>query len=305
MAGIDITPDAQGKVRDLYDLGDRLLLVATDRISAFDYILEDEIPYKGQVLTQLSKFWFDLLDGVVENHLISTDVADLPEQFQPYADYLRGGEAPTLAHLRDKLLAQPEPQARDLALSLELFTSGTLDAFAHPTNVDTRNRLLVYDIMDLGRQLKTMGLLVITDAMLNRVTDNWRAGRRTHIFIDEFHVVFENEYSGAFFNSAWRRFRKRNAYPTAITQNVEYLLDSVQASTMLSNSEFIVMLNQAASDREKLARLLNISNEQMSYVTNADAGCGLLRYGGAIVPFANRFPRDTELYRLMTTKPGE
>ena len=222
-----------------------------------------------------------------------------------YADYLRGGEAPTLAHLRDKLLAQPEPQARDLALSLELFTSGTLDAFAHPTNVDTRNRLLVYDIMDLGRQLKTMGLLVITDAMLNRVTDNWRAGRRTHIFIDEFHVVFENEYSGAFFNSAWRRFRKRNAYPTAITQNVEYLLDSVLASTMLSNSELIVMLNQAAADRGKLGELLNISREQMGYITNAEAGCGLLRYGGAIVPFANRFPRDTELYRLMTTKPGE
>lgn len=222
-----------------------------------------------------------------------------------YADYLRGGEAPTLAHLRDKLLAQPEPQARDLALSLELFTSGTLDAFAHPTNVDTRNRLLVYDIMDLGRQLKTMGLLVITDAMLNRVTDNWRAGRRTHIFIDEFHVVFENEYSGAFFNSAWRRFRKRNAYPTAITQNVEYLLDSVLASTMLSNSELIVMLNQAAADRGKLGGLLNISREQMGYITNAEAGCGLLRYGGAIVPFANRFPRDTELYRLMTTKPGE
>lgn len=118
-------------------------------------------------------------------------------------------------------------------------------------------------------------------------------------------LVFENEYSGNFFNSAWRQFRKRNAYPTAITQNVEYLLDSVQASTMLSNSEFIVMLNQAASDREKLARLLNISNEQMSYVTNADAGCGLIKYGSALVPFVNRFPKDTQLYKLMTTKPGE
>ena len=122
---------------------------------------------------------------------------------------------------------------------------------------------------------------------------------------DEFHVVFENEQSGVFFNSAWRQFRKRGAYPTAITQNVEYLLDSVQASTMLSNSEFIVMLNQAASDREKLAKLLNISKEQMSYVTNADAGCGLIRYGSALVPFINRFPRDTKLYELMTTKPGE
>ena len=131
----------------------------------------------------------------------------------------------------------------------------------------------------------------------------WR--RRTHVFLDEFHVVFENEQSGVFFNSAWRQFRKRGAYPTAITQNVEYLLDSVQASTMLSNSEFIVMLNQAASDREKLAKLLNISKEQMSYVTNADAGCGLIRYGSALVPFINRFPRDTKLYELMTTKPGE
>jgi hypothetical protein len=138
-----------------------------------------------------------------------------------YADYRSGGPLPTLMVLRDKLLAQSEPEAHGLALSLELFTSGTLDAFAHPTNVDTQNRMVVYDIMDLGKQLKTMGLLVITDAMLNRVTDNWRHGKRTHIFVDEFHVVFENEYSGAFFNSAWRRFRKRNAFPTAITQNVE------------------------------------------------------------------------------------
>ena len=118
-------------------------------------------------------------------------------------------------------------------------------------------------------------------------------------------MVFESEQGAGFFNSAWRQFRKRNAYPTAITQNVEYLLDSVQASTMLSNSEFIIMLNQAASDREKLSKLLNISNEQMSYVTNADAGCGLIRYGSALVPFVNRFPKDTKLYDLMTTRPGE
>lgn len=116
---------------------------------------------------------------------------------------------------------------------------------------------------------------------------------------------FRALYSGNFFNSAWRQFRKRNAYPTAITQNVEYLLDSVQASTMLSNSEFIIMLNQAASDREKLAKLLNISKEQMSYVTNADAGCGLIKYGSALVPFVNRWPRQTKLYDLMTTRPGE
>ena len=164
---------------------------------------------------------------------------------------------------------------------------------------------MVYDILDLGKQLKTMGLLVFTDAMLNRVTENWKQGKRTHIFLDEFHVVFENEYSGAFFNSAWRRFRKRNAFPTAITQNVEYLLDSVLASTMISNSEYIVMLNQAEPDRAKLATLLNISTEQMGYITNADAGCGLVKYGSSLVPFVNRFPTNTRLYKLMTTKPGE
>lgn len=119
------------------------------------------------------------------------------------------------------------------------------------------------------------------------------------------YVVFQNPYSADFFDSAWRRFRKRGAYPTAITQNVEYLLDSVQASTMLSNSEMLILLNQAPSDREKLAALLNISPEQTSYITNAPAGCGLLRYGGALVPFKNQFPKDTELYRLMTTKPDE
>lgn len=140
---------------------------------------------------------------------------------QVYRDYQQGGKLPTLIVLHDKLLEQPEPEAKELALSLELFTSGTLDAFAHPTNVDTNNRMVVYDIMDLGKQLKTMGLLVITDAMINRVTENWRRGVRTHIVIDEFHVVFESSYSATFFTSAWRRFRKRNAYPTAITQNVE------------------------------------------------------------------------------------
>lgn len=222
-----------------------------------------------------------------------------------YKDAKEVGYMPTLSTLRLKLLEQPEPQAKDIALSLELFTTGSLDIFGHGSNVDLDKRVTVFDIHGLGAQLKPTALLVITDTMLNRVTLNWKRGKRTHIFIDEFHVVFENEYSASFFNSAWRQFRKRNAYPTAITQNVEYLLDSVQASTMLSNSEFLIMLNQAASDREKLGRLLNISNEQMSYITNADTGCGLIKYGSALVPFVNRFPKNTKLYELMTTKPGE
>ena len=222
-----------------------------------------------------------------------------------YREYTETAVMPTLTTLREHLLAQPEPEAKQIALALELYTTGSLDIFGKQSNVNLDKRVIVFDIHDLGAQLKPTGLLVITDTILNRVSVNWKKGKRTHVFLDEFHVVFENEYSAQFFNSAWRQFRKRNAYPTAITQNVEYLLDSVQASTMLSNSEFIVMLNQAASDREKLAGLLNISNEQLSYITNAEPGCGLIRYGGSLVPFVNRFPKNTKLYQMMTTRPGE
>ncbi len=222
-----------------------------------------------------------------------------------YRESQVSGETPTLATLRDKLLEQPEKEAQQIALSLELYTTGSLDIFGHQSNVDLDKRIVVFDLHALGSQLKPTGLLVMTDTILNRVTLNWKQGKRTHVFIDEVHVVFENEFSAQFFNSAWRQFRKRNAWPTAITQNVEYLLDSVQASTMLSNSEFLVMLNQAASDRERLAQLLNISDEQMSYITNAESGCGLIRYAGSLVPFENRFPKNTKLYHLMTTTAGE
>jgi hypothetical protein len=300
--------DPEREYASLVDaLGGEVIRIAAgseDHINALDMTdgygdSADPIYDKSEFVLSL----FSQLDaggiGSKERSLIDRCTRDI------YTEHRKGGPLPTLALLHDRLAAQDEPLAQGLALSLEIFTSGSLDAFAHPTNVRTDSRIVVYDIMDLGKALKTMGLLVITDQMLNRVTENWRRGRRTHIFLDEFHVVFENEHSGAFFNSAWRRFRKRNAYPTAITQNVEYLLDSVLASTMLSNSEFIVMLNQAASDRARLAKLLNISEEQMGYITNAEAGSGLIRYGNALVPFVNRFPKDTELYRLMTTKPTE
>ena len=220
-------------------------------------------------------------------------------------DQKKTGKVPTLCTLREKLLEQPEQEARDLALTMELYTSGSLNIFAHETNVDTKNRIQSYDIHDLGEELKQPGFVTITDAMINRVNYNWAHGKKTHIFVDEFHIAYENEYSGNFFTSAWRQFRNRNAAPCAITQNVEYMLDSVQASTMVSNSEFVVMLNQAESDHERLSKLLNISPEQMSYVNGSEAGCGLMRYGSALVPFVNRFPANTELYKLITTKPGE
>ena len=282
----------------------RIAAGSRDHINAMDMV--DGYGDGGDPVIEKSQFilsLFEQLDkkgiNAKERSIIDRCVGEV------YEEYQHGGAVPTLRVLREKFLEQEEPEAQDLALVSELFTNGSLDAFAHESNVDVNNRIMVYDIFDLGKQLKTMGLLVITDAMLNRVTENWKQGKRTHIFLDEFHVVFENEYSGAFFNSAWRRFRKRNAFPTAITQNVEYLLDSVLASTMISNSEYIVMLNQAEPDRAKLATLLNISTEQMGYITNADAGCGLVKYGSSLVPFVNRFPTNTRLYKLMTTKPGE
>ncbi len=211
----------------------------------------------------------------------------------------------TLCTVREKLLEQPEPEAQDIALTMELYTSGSLDIFAHETNVDTKNRIISYDIHDLSEDLKQPGFVTITDAMLNRVNFNWAQGKKTHVIVDEFHIAYENEYSGNFFTSAWRQFRKRNASPVAITQNVDYLLDAPQARSMLSNSEFIVMLNQAEKDQERLSQLLNISPEQMRYVNGSEAGSGLLRYGNALVPFINKFPKDTELYRLITTRLSE
>lgn len=222
-----------------------------------------------------------------------------------YADYQKGGKIPTLCVLREKLMEQEEQEAKDIALAMEIFTEGSLNVFSYETNVDLNNRMVVFDIMDLKEKLRTMGLLVVTDAMLNRVTENWKKGKRTHLFIDEFHVVFQDPYSAEFFDSAWRRFRKRNAFPTAITQNVDFLLHNDMSRNMISNSEFIVMLNQSTGDREALGRLLNISEDQLDAVKDKPAGTGLIRYGSAIVPFTNQFPKNTELYKLMTTKPGE
>lgn len=292
----------------LREFGAEIIHIAAgsdDHINAMDMV-EGYSDTKNPI-AQKSQFIMSLLEQLDQTRELTSIDKSIIDRCtgDVYRNYRNGGPLPTLPALRKLLLTQPEPEARDLALSLELFTKGSLNAFAYPTNVNTQCRILVYDILDLGEQLKTMGLLVITDAILNRVTENWRAGRRTHVYLDEFHVVYENPYSSMFFTSAWRRFRKRNAFPTGITQNVEYLLDNTSARSMLSNSEFIVMHNQAASDREKLAALFNISEQQMSYITNAEAGHGLMKIGNALVPFVNRFPKNTELYRRMTTKPNE
>ena len=215
------------------------------------------------------------------------------------------GIPPTLQDFRDELLKQEEPEAKEIALAIELFTNGSLNTFALNTNVDTSNKLICYDILDLGKQLLPIGMLVVLDSILNRITTNRTKGKNTYVFIDEIYLLFQYEYSANFLFTLWKRVRKYGAYATGITQNVEDLLQSHTARTMLANSEFIIMLNQAYIDRLELGKLLNISDEQMSFITNVGAGEGLMRVGSANVPFVNRFPKNTELYKLMTTKLSE
>ena len=225
-----------------------------------------------------------------------------------YRDYQqRGytGKVPTLKDFRAELLKQTEPEAKEIALAIELFTDGSLNTFAKETNVDVDNRLICYDILDLGKQLLPIGMLVVLDNILNRITANRAKGKHTFIFIDEIYLLFQHEYSANFLFTLWKRVRKYGAYCTGITQNVDDLLQSHTARTMLANSEFLIMLNQASTDRLRLAELVNISDMQMSYITNVEAGRGLMKVGSALVPFFNKFPKHTKLYKLMTTKPGE
>ena len=240
--------------------------------------------------------------GAKQKSIIDRCTASVYRYYQQ-GNYM--GTPPTLQDFREELLKQNEPEAQEIALAIELFTDGSLNTFAKHTNVDTKSRLICYDILDLGKQLQPIGMLVVLDSILNRITQNRAKGRNTFIFIDEIYLLFQHEYSANFLFTLWKRVRKYGAYCTGITQNVDDLLQSHTARTMLANSEFIIMLNQASTDRLELAKLLNISDLQMSYITNVGAGQGLLKVGSSLVPFVNQFPRNTELYRLMTTKFGE
>lgn len=227
---------------------------------------------------------------------------------QVYRYYQQGnymGTPPTLKDFYEELLKQKEPEAKGIALAIELFVNGSLNTFSKETNVDTDNRLICYDILDLGKQLLPIGMLVVLDSILNRITANRAKGRNTFIFIDEIYLLFQQEYSANFLFTLWKRVRKYGAYCTGITQNVEDMLQSHTARTMLANSELIIMLNQAATDRAELAKLLNMSDFLMGYITNANAGEGVIKVGSSLVPFSNKFPKDTKLYKLMTTKLEE
>ncbi len=225
-----------------------------------------------------------------------------------YDSYFRSkGKAPMplLTDWRNEVMRQVDPEAREIALAAELITEGSLNVFAHPGNVDMDNRIIVLDLYEMGEQLRPTALVVTLEAIQNRVMENRKKGRYTWVFIDEVYLYFKYHYSGEFLYRAWKRFRKYAGIMTAATQNVEECLKSETARLMLANSEFLLLFNQAATDRAELARLLHISDTQMGYITNAEPGHGLLRIGGSLVPFANTIPKDTELYRLMSTTPGE
>ena len=260
----------------------------------------------GNSISAKSEFIMSLVNRMDDQKLSGHDKSVIDRCLAAiYADGKRDGTTPTLSTLRKKLLEQPEQVAKDVALTLELFTSGSFDIFGHESNVDLSKRVIVFNTHGLGENLKAASLLVITDTILNRTTLNWRQGKRTHIFLDEFHTVFDDEFSTKFFASVWMQFRKRNGFPTAITQNVTYLLRSPEARVMVANSEIITMLSQSEEDQAVLMDLLKLSNEQLSYIQNAEPGCGLIKYGGLLVPFDNQIPKDSELYALMTTRPGE
>lgn len=221
-----------------------------------------------------------------------------------YAEYMQDFDAakiPTLIDFYEVLKSQPEKEAKGLALSFELYIKGNLNVFAHKTNVNTTNRVVCYDIKDLGKQLKTLGMLIVLDYVWNRITENRAKGKRTWIYMDEVYLLFANEYSANFLFELYKRARKWGGVPTGITQNVEDLLKSETARSMLSNTDFVMMLNQATSDRVQLARLLNISDNLLAYVTNSDSGQGLICCGGSVIPFRDKFPHN-ELYDLMITR---
>ena len=211
---------------------------------------------------------------------------------------------PVLGDLYDCLRKQKEPQAQRIATALEIYVNGSLKVFNHRTNVELNNRIVCFDIKELGKQLKKIGMLIVQDQVWNRVTIN-RGIKSTRYYIDEFHLLLKEEQTAAYSVEIWKRFRKWGGVPTGITQNIKDLLASREIENIFENSDFILMLNQAAGDRQILAKQLNISPYQLSYVTNSGEGEGLLFYGTTIIPFKDKFDKTLKLYGLMTTKPEE
>ena len=261
---------------------------------------EKPVSLKSEFILTLYEHLLDVqTNGRRAKSIIDRAVLDLYEEFS------KKPQAPTLQDLYRILQCQKEDLAKDIVLASEIFTKGSLNTFAQPTNVQLDNRVLCFNIRDLGQQLRPIGMLVLMEVVMMRVMQNRLRGKRTWIYFDELSVLFSYEWSTNFLDVSWKRYRKYGALASGIFQNLDQALDNEVARSMISNSEFLVLLNQAASDRTKLAELLHISDTQLSYVTDSEAGRGLLKMGGSLVPFINDIPKDTQLYKLMSTRPGE
>ena len=261
---------------------------------------EKPVSLKSEFILTLYEHLLDVqTNGRRAKSIIDRAVLDLYEEFS------KKPQAPTLQDLYRILQCQKEDLAKDIVLASEIFTKGSLNTFAQPTNVQLDNRVLCFNIRDLGQQLRPIGMLVLMEVVMMRVMQNRLRGKRTWIYFDELSVLFSYEWSTNFLDVSWKRYRKYGALASGIFQNLDQALDNEVARSMISNSEFLVLLNQAASDRTKLAELLHISDTQLSYVTDSEAGRGLLKMGGSLVPFINDISKDTQLYKLMSTRPGE
>ena len=296
-------------VRRLHGQVIRISPTSTQYVNPMDINLnysEDDNPLalKSDFLLSLCELVIGGKEGLmpVEKTVIDRSVRNV---YRPFLAAPDPAKMPILGDLYDELLRQPEPEAARVAAALELYVSGSLNVFNHRTNVELSNRLVCFDIKQLGKQLKKLGMLIVQDQVWNRVTINRAEKKSTRYYMDEFHLLLKEEQTAAYSVEIWKRFRKWGGIPTAITQNVKDLLASREVENIFENSDFVLMLNQAQGDREILARQLNISPQQMKYVTHTEAGEGLIFYGNVVLPFLDRFPQNTELYRVMTTRPEE
>lgn len=265
---------------------------------------DNPIALKADFILSLCELIIGNKDGL---HPVEKTVIDrcIRQIYQKYFENPGPENMPILGDLYQALLAQEEPEAKHVATALEIYVSGSLNVFNHRTNVELTNRLVCYDIKDLGKQLKKIGMLVVQDQVWGRVTENRSQGKSTRYYMDEMHLLLREDQTAAYTVEIWKRFRKWGGIPTGITQNVKDLLASKEVENIFENSDFIYMLNQAVGDRQILAKQLNISPHQLSYVTHSGEGEGLLFYGNVILPFVDRFPTNTELYRIMTTRLSE
>ena len=287
----------------------RISPVSTDYINPLDIntnYSEEENPLtlKSDFILSMCELIVGGKDGLqpVEKTIIDRSVRMVYQEF--LADP-KPEKMPILEDLYNILRNQKEPEAQRIATALEIYVHGSLNVFNHRTNVDVNNRFVCYDIRELGKQLKKLGMLIVQDQVWNRVTINRAQHKATRYYMDEFHLLLKEEQTAAYSVEIWKRFRKWGGIPTGITQNVKDLLASREVENIFENSDFVYLLNQASGDRQILSKALNISPSQQNYITNSNAGEGLIFYGSTIVPFKDDFPKDTQLYRIMTTKPEE